>query len=115
MRFPSITTLSRVFSDPREARRLLTMPYRELRQLPAAQARIRECYHPPEYDVRMHCLNADAGLFGLETIEFNGEYADYLNTGDCYADTLIYWRGTYRVQSVGDFVETMGRRGIRAV
>lgn len=118
MRFPSIATLSRVFDNAREARKRLTMPYSELRQLPAAQARIGECYKPPKkYDVRMHCLNAiDSGLFGLEAIEFsNGEHADYLNTGDFYADTLLYWRGSYRVQSVVDFVETMERRGMRAV
>ena len=27
--------------------------------------------------------------------------------------TIIYWRGRYRVQSLGDFVETMGRQGVR--
>ncbi len=108
MRTPSIKTLSRVFTDPKEAKRILTLDYAELRKLPAAQARISACLNPPKkYDVRMHCLNAiESGLHGLEAVKtVGGEYADYLNTGDSYADTLIYWRGAYRVQSVGDFIE----------
>lgn len=35
--------------------------------------------------------------------------------GETYAPTVIYWRGQYRVQSVGDFIETMQRQGVRFI
>lgn len=115
-RKPSIRTLSSVFDDPKEARRVLTMSRSALEYLPAAKARIDACHHRPDTsDVRMHALNAlDAGLHGVETMKMGDEYADYLNTGDSYAATLIYWRGRFRVQSCGDFIEVMERRGVRA-
>ena len=114
-RKPSEKTLSRVFSDAKQARKILTMAHAELSVTEAGKARIGECLNPPKwYDVRLHALNAiEPGLHGVETMETtSGEYADYLNTGDMYADTLIYWRGAYRVQSVGDFVETQERNGV---
>lgn len=116
MRLPSIKTLSAVFSDPKEARSILEMTHAQLRELPAGAARIRECYHATKWwDVRMHCLNAiENGLHGLESIEStNGEYAEYLNAGDSYTPTMIYWRGSYRVQSVGDFIEIMERQCVQ--
>ena len=109
MRMPSIKTLSRVFEDPKQARAILTMNKAELSTQPAAVARIRECLHSPAWwDVRLTVLNSiDQGLHGVESIETaaGGEWASYLNTGETYADTLIYWRGAYRVQSLGNFIE----------
>lgn len=108
MRKPSVKALSAVFNDPKSARAILEMNHEELSRQPAAAARINECFHPPAWsDVRMHALaSIDTGLHGVESIESeSGEYADYLNTGDTYAPTVIYWRGNYRVQSVGDFIE----------
>ena len=52
------------------------------------------------------------GVEGVEEAK-TGLYADYLNTGDTYAPTVIYWRGAYRVQSLGDFVEIQERQGYR--
>lgn len=114
MKTPSIKTLSAVFEDPKEAKRILRMSHAELSCHPVAAARIAECYCRPSWaDVRMTVLNSiDPGLHGVETIQ-GDEYADYLNAGDCYAPTLIYWRGTYRVQSVGDFIETQERNGVK--
>ena len=117
-RLPSIKTLSRVFADPEQARKILVMTMAELSELPAGRARIAECYHAPKtYDVRLTCLNAiDSGLHGVEALEsVAGEYIDYLNTGDTYKPTIIYWRGAYRVQSLGDFVVVMARQGIRFI
>lgn len=107
---PSIKTLAQVFGDKApEARRILKMPRAQLEALPAGAARVRECYNPPQtWDVRMHCLAAldVPGLFGLEACgNREGEYMDYLNTGESYAPTLVYWRGRYRVASFGDIVE----------
>lgn len=116
MNKPSIKTLSRVFTDAKLARKILEMTRAELSELLAGKARIDECYHPPKtYDVRLACLNAiEPGMHSVEAIESeNGEYADYLNTGDSYTDTLIYWQGRYIVQSVGDFIEVKERQGVR--
>lgn len=114
MNLPSIKTLSAVFDNPKAARAILEMTRTQLEQTEAGAARVRACYHPPKtYDVRMHCLNAaDPGLHGVESMQSkNGRHADYLNTGDLYAPTVIYWAGRYRVQSVGDFIETQERAG----
>ena len=115
MRTPSIKTLSRVFSDPVEAKRIFQMTRAQLEQLPAGLARITECWHAPKnWDVRMHCLDAiEGGSYGLSHAESTeGEYVTSLNTGDVYADTVIFWRGNYRVQSLGDFVETLKRQSV---
>jgi len=108
MRKPGIAMLARVFDDPAAARAVFEMsrPQMELHEVGAA--RVRECSHaPPWFDVRLHILNSlDAGLHGVESVgSTKGEHAYYLNTGDRYADTVIYWRGKYRVQPLGDFIE----------
>ena len=87
----------------------------ELLETPAGKARDLECYNPPKtYDLRLTALNAiEPGLHGCEAVESsNGEFADYLNSGDSYNPTVIYWKGNYRVQSLGDFIETMERQGV---
>ena len=110
MKTPSIKTLSAVFSDPVEAKRILTMLKGELSVHPVGEARIRECFNPPAWwDVRLTVLNSiEPGLHGIESCETSAgnEWMSYLNTGGAYAPTLIYWRGNYRVQSVGDFIES---------
>lgn len=115
-RLPSIKAMSAVFADAKQARKILEMTRAELENLPASVARIKACYNPPSTeDLRLHCLDAlESGLYGVEAIESSdGAYADYLNAGDVYAPTLIYWNGSYRVQSLADFVESMERRGVR--
>jgi len=114
---PSVATLARVFDDPKQARAILEMSRAQLVETEAGAARVRECYNPPSTaDIRLHVLNAcDAGLHGVEAIALHDgcDYADYLNTGDTCAPTLIRYKGRYRVQSVGDFVEVLQRRGVR--
>lgn len=115
MNLPSIKTLSSVFEDAKQARKILEMSHKELASTDAGRERIAECYHHPKwYDVRLTVLNSiDQGLYGVEGIESNtGEWATYLNAGDIYAPTIIYWRGRYRVQSIGDFIESMEKRSI---
>lgn len=113
MKTPSVKTLSRIFDNPTEAKRIFKMTRGELIDGPSA-TRFAECYHAPKtYDLRMHALNECGEFHGYESIESTaGEYAEYLNAGDTYAETIIYWRGTYRAQSIGDFVETMENRGV---
>lgn len=118
MRLPSVKTLSEVFNDAKQARKIMEMSRSELSATDAGAKRLHECFHPPKtYDLRLHVLNSiESGLHGVESIEStSGEYADYLNTVDIYAPTLIYWRGNYRVQSLGDFIETMERQGVRFI
>ena len=111
MNIPSIKTLSQVFKDPKQARAILVMSHAELGQTPAGEARIRECFHRPKwYDVRLHCLNAlESGLCGVEGFQLaNGEYVEYLNSGETYAKTIVYFRGRYSVRDWGSLVERYG-------
>jgi hypothetical protein len=120
-RLPSIKTLSEVFdcdSTGKQARKVLEMTRKQLLATDAGKARVSGCYGElPTCVIRMEVLNAlEGGLHGVESIAMaSGEYADYLNTGDTYAATVILWRGAYRVQSVGDFIERQERRGLRAL
>lgn len=112
MNLPSIKTLRAVFGDrAKEARAILEMTRAELETLPAGAKRVAECYHPPKtWDVRMECLNAICdGAFGVESVQVRDEWLTYLNTGDPYTPTLIYWRGRYRVACWGDIVERFDR------
>ncbi|WP_144267084.1 hypothetical protein [Comamonas thiooxydans] len=115
-RLPSLKTLSSVFDDAQRARAILEMTRTQLLEIAACQKRDAECFHPPKtHELRMTALNAlESGFFGVESVRStNDEYADYLNTGDTYAATLIRFRGNYRVQSLGDFVERGKSQGIR--
>lgn len=67
-------------------------------------------------DLRMHALDEALKTHGVEyttTASKPREVVAFLNAGDTYSPTVILWRGTFRVQSLGDFIETMERRGIR--
>ena len=94
MKTPSIKTLKLIFGDNAK--------------------KAKEIFKTPKtYDLRMYALNMLAEGFGVESIESTqGEYASYLNMGDTYNITIVYWRGNYRVQSIGDFVEVMERQSI---
>lgn len=110
-RSPTVKALVAVFGDKaREAKRILRMSRTELAALPAGEARIRECYHPPATsDVRMECLNALAETHGVEAFKVrNGDWCEYLNGGDTYTATLVHFRGSYRVASWGDIAERFG-------
>lgn len=112
---PSIKKLSLVFSEPTKAKEVMRMTRQQLMETEAGQWRINNCLNPPaNYDLRLTVLNAlDSAVFGVESIKSEkGEYASYINTGDFYNPTVIYWRGNYRVQSLGDFIETMEKQGI---
>lgn len=116
MRMPSLKSLQQIHdADHREMRKILLMDRADLLKTEAGDNRRRECFSPPDTDsLRMYVLEAAANTHGIESVvASNGWWADYLNTGDSYAPTVIYWNGRYRVQSLGDFIETMERRGIR--
>lgn len=119
MRFPSLKTLrdSMPYHDCDHARmRAIAKMTRAqlIESSDAARARDASSYHQHKTNtLRMEALNDASGLHGVECIcSHSGEYAEYLNTGDSYADTIIYWRGSYRCQSFGDFIETMERQSV---
>ena len=111
-RLPSVKTLREVFADKApEARRILEASRAELEAMPAGAARVAECFNAPSTsDIRLHCLDAlDSGLFGAESFQTKrGEWCTYLNAGDTYAPTLIFFRGRYRVACWGDIAERYG-------
>lgn len=116
-RKPSVKTLRQCFADPNRARKILEMTRYQLSALPICSELLRANFGIREtWELRMVALNSAGDFHGVETIETerqsNGfsadEYAEYLNAGDSYAPTVIYWRGKYRVQDVGTFIENQG-------
>jgi hypothetical protein len=110
-RIPSVKTLRSVFGErARDARRILEMTRSELEQHPVGAERVRECYHAPTtLDIRMTVLNSIAETHGVEGFQLRGEWLSYLNAGDTYTATLLYWRGSYRVGDWGSIVEREDR------
>ena len=105
---PSIKTLRAVFGDNApEAKRILRSTRAELETIPAGAARVRECYHAPQtHDLRLTCLDALAKTYGVEAFQDRaGRYCEYLNAGDTYAPTVVFYRGTYRVTDCGTIAE----------
>lgn len=107
-RLPSIKTLRAVFGERApDARRILEMTRAELERTDAGAARVRECYNPPAtYDLRLTVLDALGATHGVEGFQVrNGDWVTYLNTGDTYTPTLVFFRRRYRVACWGDIVE----------
>jgi hypothetical protein len=117
---PSVKTLARAFGDKAsEARKIIEMSQSEILAAGPGNhfdrarhiAKVSICCN--DLSLQMSTLNALGGFHGTQYIQAkSGEYARYLNSGETYHATLIYWRGRYRVQSVGDFIETMERQNI---
>ena len=119
MRFPSLKTLRECMPyhdcDHARMRAIAKMTRAQLiENSNAARERDASSYHPHKtHTLQMEALNDASGLHGVECMRsHNGEYAEYLNAGDSYAGTIIYWRGSYRCTSIGDFIETLERQRI---
>lgn len=112
-RSPSIEAIEAEFPGKgKAAKAIFRMKRAELETLPAGLARIRECYNPPTTsDVRLHCLDALLGTFGVEAFQTrNGTWVEYLNTGETYCPTIVRMNGNYRIASWGDIAERYGSR-----
>lgn len=112
-RSPSIEAIEVEFPGKGKlAKAIFRMRRAELETLPAGEARIRECYNPPTTsDVRLHCLDALLGTFGVEAFQTkNGTWVEYLNTGETYSPTIVRMNGNYRIASWGDIAERYGSR-----
>lgn len=77
---------------------------------------VNSCHHHPEpKDVKLSALNELLEMHGVEAIREEGAWdnyygdcvAEYLNTGDTYAPTIVFDNraGKYLLTSYGDFVE----------
>lgn len=78
-----------------------------------------KCYHPPgRHHLMMTALDSLLGTHGIEHIGEvemrTGPPVEYLNTGDSYVWTLVWYRdlGKFRVQGYVDAVEWCERRGV---
>jgi hypothetical protein len=89
------------------------------RSIPAAERLEAQCYNRPStHYLAMVALDSLLGTHGVEHIGevdmCDGPPVEYLNTGDTYAATLVWYRDRVRpwsVESWGDVAERLERRG----
>lgn len=115
MRKPSVKKLESICGNEKhlalELRRVFEM---KRPQLFGYIEDIEPQFKGPMYLLRLTALNKAGNFMGVESAQSSsGEWLSFLNSGDVYNGTVIYWRGKYRVQSLGDFIETMERNGIK--
>lgn len=113
-RYPSLARIATVFETEdmaKMARKVMEMSRNEILRVEAGLIYEKSCHNPPPlHNIRMHVLNSlDPALHGVESVEIKGEYGEYLNTGQMYAPTIILWRGNFRVQDLGTFIENIER------
>jgi hypothetical protein len=109
-RTPSIKKLASVFGDKaKEAKRILNMTREELEATEDGDKLTRLCYHKPALQhLRLTVLDGLAGTVGVESLETKRGICEYLNMGDPYSTTLLWWNGAYRVGCWGDIAEKYG-------
>lgn len=89
--------------------------------VPAARQLALACFNPPgRHYLEMTALDSLLGTCGVEHIGEvgmrDGPPVEYLNTGDTYAATLVWYRDRVRpwaIESWGDVAERMERNGVR--
>ena len=87
------------------------------RTVPAAAVLERQCHNPPSlHYMTMVALDSLLGTHGVEHLGDvdmrHGPPVEYLNTGDTYAATLVWYRDRKRewsVESWGDVAERLER------
>jgi hypothetical protein len=84
---------------------------KDAERFPKSNAYFAKCYHEPHRLTRiLECLNECLETFGVECIgevRTYGPPAEYLNTGDTYAATLVFDHiaGNFKLTSWGDWLE----------
>lgn len=124
MNLPSVKTLSRLFPPgfsednaalAKRARVILETDIKKLRQeVPASM-------NFGKGALRLDLIDSLMRAHGVESCQLADtlgtsarDYADYVNTGEMYATTLIRdENGRYTVESLGDFIERKERAGVR--
>lgn len=115
-RTPSVKTLQTLpgvdAAKARTLKALLIARRDTLENHPAGAARVAACWTAPNTsDLRLHCLDAELGTYGVEAFFTDkGELVEYLNAGDTYCPTIVRWRGAYRITCWGDIAERHGAR-----
>jgi hypothetical protein len=80
-------------------------------QFPKANAYFSKCHHEPGRLTRiLECLNEVLEMHGVEAlggVRTYGPPAEYLNTGDTYASTLLFDHiaGNFKLTTYGDWLE----------
>lgn len=80
----------------------------------AVRGWLRHCYHrPSKRELIMRAIDEELGTFGVEAITSGPEqelHANYCNTGDSYAPTVLlcHKRKRFLLTSWGDYVERKG-------
>lgn len=70
----------------------------------------RNHVYPKVSDIKLAALNDILCGHGIESMETanTGEYADYINMGDMYVPTVVWWRGRLSLceGGIGGFIES---------
>jgi len=114
--YPSIKTIMQVnrvdYDTAKLARFILVAKNRDvLESLKVYEQYYQETgkfmYNPHSLpELKLYMLNIVLGLYGIEAIQNNNDdWLEYLNTGDTYNATIIYYHGRFSVNSWGDIVE----------
>lgn len=121
IRFPSVKTLMSIRGvDKEKAALIRRIMLRKVRVtgnelFPVTNDWLDRCYNlPVRYELQMSAIDEVIGGFGVEGGEFcsdgflqDGKWYVYVNMGDTYDNTVLYYNGSFRVICLGDFVERM--------
>jgi hypothetical protein len=75
---------------------------------------VRSCHNRPSFhEMKMDALNNVLMMHGVEDLVSTnyGHVCEYLNSGDTYNTTILYYNGRYHLGDWGSLVESMERRG----
>lgn len=110
MKYPTIEELRTVFQYPEKVLDILTSDIEEvIKNYPGAKHRVNECYnHPTDADIRLHAINYLEKFYGVDGVEVDfNDYISYLQAGDIYDLTLLYYKGRYWIGNWGDEAERL--------
>lgn len=83
---------------------------------PNTRAWIKSCHNwPTNREIAMAAANEGLEGHGVEVGGWDGTWPifEYINMGDTYTATLVKYNNAFYVESVGDRVEKLERRGVR--
>jgi len=87
-------------------KKLWTTHYLSFGTFPGTANWVRGCYHEPSFEeIFLAACDEAADNYGVESELCAGKWLSFSNTGDSYAETIVFWRGTFRIASWGDIVE----------